>query len=279
MSLCYSNGKFLPLNECSLPITDLSIQRGVGAFESIRIYDGHPFAMTRHLDRLTASAAEAGIEAAEIIKQLPDIIREGIKRDEFPKDGIVKPYITGGDINNKGTFPEPRFFVLFEDVHKPSDDDKKKGVALEPNRMDRAYPIIKSTNYMQGYIPLAKTDKANFEALYITPNGEITESTSSSFFLCGGGKIVTAPVGRVLRGITREIILELAKESGYKVEERCPLESELATAEEAFVTGSVKEVLPVVRVGERIIGNGKPGPVAMHLQHLFTANRRRWIED
>lgn len=278
MSICYCNGKYLPTSECSLPITDLSIQRGVGAFESIRIYDGHPFAMTQHLERLATSALEAGIEAAEIIKGLPEIIREGIEHDGCPKDGIVKPYLTGGDVNNKGHFPNPRLFVLFEEVHKPTDEDKKKGVTLEPNYIERAYPIIKSINYLQGFIPLSKTDKVNFEALYITRDGEITESTSSSFFLCKGGKIVTAPVGRVLRGITREIILTLAREAGYKIDERCPLENELRESQEAFVTGSVKEILPVVRVGDQIVGNGKPGPVSMHLQHLFTANKARWTE-
>ena len=278
MSICYCNGKYMPTEECSLPVSDLAIQRGVGAFESIRVYDGHPFAMTQHLERLATSTAESCIEAADIIKSLPDIIREGIRQKDCPQDGIVKPYITGGDVNNKGHFPAPRLFVLFEDAHRPTDEERKKGVALEPNRVERAYPIIKGTNYLQGFIPLTKTNKESFEALYITREGEITESTSSTFFLCLNGRLVTAPVGRVLRGITREILISLAKNAGYKIEERCPLESELKDAQEAFLSGSVKEILSIVRIGEQIIGNGKPGPVAQHLQHLFTANKSRWME-
>ena len=101
---------------------------------------------------------------------------------------------------------------------------------------------------------------------------------SSNFFICKEGKIVTAPVGKVLKGVTRDIILTLAAENGFKVEERCPRESELAEADEAFITGSVKEVLPVVRIGAVKIGKGRPGPVAQALRHLFVKNKGRWMD-
>ncbi len=279
MALCYYNEKFSPVAECALPLTDMAIQRGVGAFESIRIYEGTPFAMTQHLERLAGSAAGSGIMAEPIIKRLPEIIREGIALpDNKNFDGLVKPYITGGDVNNKGSFPSPRFFVIFDGVHKPTDDEKRNGIALEPNHVARPFPLIKSTNYLFGLIPLSKAQKVNFETLYITPEGEITEAMSSNFFLCKGGKIITAPVGKVLKGVTRDIIITLARENGFQVEERCPLESELAEADEAFITGTVKEILPVVRVGTRQIGSGRPGPVAQNLQHIFLKNQHRWMD-
>ena len=279
MSICYYNGKFSPITECALPLTDMAIQRGVGAFETIRIYEGAPFAMTQHLERLDGSAAGSGIMAEPIIKRLPEIIREGIALpDNKNFDGLVKPYITGGDVNNKGSFPNPRFFVIFDEVHKPTDDEKRNGIALEPNHVARPFPLIKSTNYLFGLIPLSKAQRGNFETLYITPEGEITEAMSSNFFLCKGGKIITAPVGKVLKGVTRDIIITLARENGFQVEERCPLESELAEADEAFITGTVKEILPVVRVGAQQIGSGRPGPVAQNLQHIFLKNRHRWMD-
>ncbi len=278
MAICYFNGKFAPVSECAIPVTDMSIQRGVGAFESIRVYEGRPFAMMPHLERLAGSASGAGIEASEIIARLPELIKEGLKRDDTPKDGLAKPYLTGGDVNNKGHFPNPRFFIIFDDVHRPTAEELRDGIALEPNRQNRPYPLIKSTNYLFGLIPLSKSTSGNFESLYITPEGEITEAMSSNFYICIDGKIVTAPVGKVLKGVTRDIILTLAHEANFKVEERCPLESELARADEAFITGSVKEVLPVVKVGDLKIGNGKPGPVALHLQKLFIENRDRWLD-
>ena len=278
MSLCYMNDKFAPASECTLPVSDLVIQRGVGAFESIRLYDGRPFAMSLHLERLANSVKDSGIEADAILSKLPELIREGIRQPGCPQDGLAKPFITGGDVNNKGHFPQPRFFILFEDVHKLTDDEKKQGIALEPNRVDRPYPLVKSINYLFGLMPLSRAERDNFESLYITPAGEITEAMSSNFFLCKDGKLITAPVGRVLKGVTRSVVLTLAKEAGYKIEERCPLESELKEAQEAFITGSVKEVLPVVRIGSQNIGNGKPGPVAQHLQHMFAANKERWLD-
>ena len=147
MALCYYNEKFSPVAECALPLTDMAIQRGVGAFESIRIYDGTPFAMKQHLDRLAGSAAGSGIMAGQIIEKLPGLIRDGLALPENVKfDGLVKPYITGGDVNNKGSFPDPRFFIIFDEVHKPTEEEKKKGIVLEPNHVARPFPLIKSTN-------------------------------------------------------------------------------------------------------------------------------------
>lgn len=162
MALCYYNEKFSPVAECALPLTDMAIQRGVGAFESIRIYDGTPFAMKQHLDRLAGSAAGSGIMAGQIIEKLPGLIRDGLALPENVKfDGLVKPYITGGDVNNKGSFPDPRFFIIFDEVHKPTEEEKKKGIVLEPNHVARPFPLIKSTNYLFGLIPLSKAQKVN----------------------------------------------------------------------------------------------------------------------
>ncbi|NLV81756.1 MAG: aminotransferase IV [Synergistaceae bacterium] len=279
MAVCYYDGKFMPVSECTIPVTDMSIQRGVGAFDSIRVYDGRTFAIAAHLKRLEGSAIGSGVDIGEIFTKLPTIIKEGLKRDDAPKNGIVKPYITGGDINNKGHFPNPRFFVIFDDLHRPTSEERKNGVALEPNRVGRAFPLIKSTNYLCGLIPLSKRDDSFFESLYITPEGEISEAMTSNFFLCIDGKVITAPVGKVLKGVTRDIVLTLAEENGIEVIERCPLESELAKAEEAFTSSSIKEVLPIVKVGEQIIGDGKPGPITLRLHNLFTANIHRWLDE
>lgn len=257
----------------------MAVQRGVGVFESIRVYDGLPFALRRHIERLAESAAGAGIMAASVIEKLPAVIREGLARPENKSfDGLVKPYITGGDVNDGGRFPAPRFFAVFDEVHKLTEAERQSGIVLEPNRVSRPFPLIKSTNYLPAFVPLAKAPAGVFETLYITDDGEITEAMSSNFFICKEGRIITAPAGRVLAGVTREIVLALARESGYQVEERCPRESELAEADEAFVTGTVKELRSVVRVGARQIGNGRPGPTARELHRLFVENRGRWLE-
>jgi len=151
-----------------------------------------------------------------------------------------------------------------------------KGVLLLPVDGGRHIPGVKSVDYMFSYTGYGKRHDA-YEILYC-PDGEITEAAHSTFFLYKGGTLVTAPLSRVLKGTTRDIILQLAREKGMKVEERCPLVSELPEADEAFITGSVKEVVPVVRIGDQAVGSGKPGPVTRMLHHTFLEEIVRWLE-
>ena len=267
----------MPLEECRIPVTDLAIQRGVGVFDSIRTYGKNIFALKEHIERLSESAKRCGMEAEKIINELPDIIKKGVNHDSAPDgDMVVKAYITGGCINDHGHFPEPAFSVIFEKAHVLTSEELRNGVALKPIYKERPFPETKSTNYLAGYMTMRGAKPNEFEALYIV-NGEITESSTSSFFLCKDGKIITAPVGKVLRGITREILITLLKENNFVVEERCPLESELSSADEAFISGSVKEILPIIKVGDQTIGNGHPGPVSQHIHKLFLSNLDRWM--
>ncbi|NLX74859.1 MAG: aminotransferase IV [Synergistaceae bacterium] len=279
MTVCYYNGEFMPISECAIPVTDMSIQRGVAAFDSIRVYDGRSFAAGAHLKRLEESALGSGIEIGDIFTKLPQVIKDGLKRNDVPKNSVIKAYVTGGDINDRGHFPNPRFFVIFDKLNTPTEEERRNGVALKPNRAGRSFPLIKSTNYLFGLIPLSERDDTFFESLYITEDGEISEAMTSNFFLCKEGKFYTAPVGKVLKGVTRDIVLTVASENGIEIIERCPLESELAEADEAFTSSSIKEVLPIVRVGTHVIGNGKPGPLTLRLHKLFLDNIHRWLDD
>jgi branched-chain amino acid aminotransferase len=280
MSICYINGEWRPVGECSLPVTDLVIQRGVGVFDSLRIYDRRAMAVSAHMTRLSDSARSAGINVADgsVIRGLTDAVREGVKRPDCPDGGncLAKVYITGGDENAHGLFPRPRSFVILEGGPEISPDEYRTGVALQPTTERRPYPLVKSINYLFGLMQGAGRDDV-LECLYC-PDGRVTETLRSSFFICHDGKIITAPLGEVLGGVTRSIVLELAREDGFTVEERCPETRELATCDEAFLTSSWKEVMPVVRVGETRIANGKPGPVAAHLQKLFRENFGRWLD-
>jgi branched-chain amino acid aminotransferase len=261
-------------------VTDLVIQRGVGVFDSVRIYDGKAFALTAHMKRLEKSARLARIDVGDgaVIEKMTEVVREGAKRPDCPDGGncIAKAYITGGDVVEHGQFPKPRHFVIFESGGNISTDDYKNGVALQPTDEGRPCPLTKSINYLVGLIQGSGRDDI-YECLYC-PDGKVTETLRSSFFICRDGKIITAPVGTVLEGVTRGIIIGLARENGFNVEERCPDVSELAKADEAFLTSSWREVLPVVRVGETAIGSGKPGPVAARLRQLFKANLDKWLD-
>ena len=274
MALCYMDGTFLPLEKASVPVSDYIILRGVGVFESICTFRRRPLMLTPHLERLGRSAQSAGISLPLSLDEIKEIVREGISR--VADECLARPYVTGGDVFHQGIFPSPRFFILFEKVQKPAPEVYDRGVMLLPVDEGRRIPGVKSVDYMFSYTEYSKNRDA-YEILY-APEGEITEASHSTFFLYRRGTLITAPLSRVLRGTTRDIILQLAREGGMKVEERPPLLSEVAEAEEAFITGSVKEVVPVVRVGDQKVGKGTPGPVTRMLHHTFLEEIVRWLE-
>ncbi|HCR37999.1 MAG: Aminotransferase class IV [Synergistales bacterium 57_84] len=275
MVICYADGLFKELNEISLPLSDLAFQRGIGVFETIRTYDRRPMALTPHLERLASSAAGCRIALPLPLEDMKGIIRKGI--DLVDGEVKIRPFITGGDaFDNELGFTRPRLFIFFEPLCPLPEKDYSKGISLHP--VDQARPManIKSINYLESFLPLAEDPEA-LEVLYC-PGGEITESSHSNAFMVIGGKIVTAPEERVLPGTMRSMTLEMARDAGFSVEKRCPLREELPLCTEFFITGSIKEILPVVRIGKTTVGGGKPGPVSAHLRRLYLQNLGRWGE-
>ncbi len=275
MVVCYADGVFTELEKASLPLSDLAFQRGIGVFETIRTYDGRLMALTPHLERLASSARQCRIALPLPIEEMKDIIRQGIKL--FGVEGRARPFITGGDVlDREQGFTKPRFYVFFEPLGAPPDRSYREGVALHPVNASRPMASIKSINYLGSYGFLHEDPEA-IEILYCGA-GEITESSHSNAFMVSDGKIVTAPGARVLPGTMRGMTLEMAREAGFSTEERCPMVDELKSCSEFFITGSVKEILPVVRIGRTTIGGGKPGPVSAHLRKLYLQNLERWME-
>lgn len=274
MSVVYFEGKFCPLNSVCIPVSDLAIQRGVGVFDSLRTLGRRPLALSLHLDRLEHSLKEAGIALPATREEIERVVREGIYRME--EETSIRIYVTGGDRCEGGRFPSPRWFVMFEPMHRIDPSATSAGVTLWPLPHERPLPLLKSINYMAAFVERGLHPEA-FEILYC-PGGEITEATSSNAFMVTEGKLVTAPLERVLSGVTRAFVLELAREAGYRIEERCPTLEELPQAREFFITGSVKEIVPVVRIGTTRIGDGRPGPVTQHLTQLLASSLERWVE-
>ena len=274
MKLCYVNGKFVNPSEALLPISDLIIQRGIGVFETISTYQKRPLMLTAHLERLLTGAKNSYIRPPLGIVEMRDIVRAGIA--QLDEELLIKVYLSGGDTFDRVSgFTNPRFFITYDLLDLPPREFYENGIRLEPIDEGRDDPSTKSIDYRKAYA-LAPHDE-HTEILYC-PGGEITESAHSSFFLYLGNTLVTAPLTRVLKGTTRQAILELARRIGLTVEERCPLLSELPQATEAFITGSVKKILPVVRIGTQIVGNGRPGPMTARLLDLYLEHIVEWLE-
>ncbi|MDR1731467.1 MAG: aminotransferase class IV [Synergistaceae bacterium] len=274
MKLCYIDKRFVSPTEALLPVTDLIIQRGIGVFESISTWRKRPLMLTPHLERLLTGAKNSYIHPPLGIEEMREIIREGISK--LDEELLIKAYLSGGDVFDRVRgFTEPRFFVTFEALDIPPASLYENGIRLEPIDDGRNDPSTKSIDYRRAYT-LSPYDE-HAEILYC-PEGEITESGHSSFFLCIGDTLLTAPLTRVLKGTTRQAVIDLAYRAGLNVEERCPLLTELPQASEAFITGSVKKILPVVRIGAQIIGNGRPGPWTRRLSDLYLEHIEEWLE-
>jgi branched-chain amino acid aminotransferase len=230
--------------------------------------------LTPHLERLLTGAKNSYIRSPLGIAEMREIIREGIA--QLDEELLIKVYLSGGDVFDRvDGFVEPRFFVTFEDLDLPPAAFYENGIRLEPVDDGREDPATKSIDYRRAYTLSPHDEHA--EILYC-PHGEITESGHSSFFLCFGDTLATAPLTRVLKGTTRQVVIDLARRSGLNVEERCPLLVELPRATEAFITGSVKKILPVVRIGAQIVGDGRPGPQTKRLYELYLKHIEEWLE-
>jgi branched-chain amino acid aminotransferase len=274
MKLCYINDGFVAPSDALLPVTDFIIQRGVGLFEAVATHQRRALMLTPHLERLLEGAERAMIRPPFGLAAMRDIVREGIA--QLNEELLVKVYLSGGDVFDPMLgFTASRFFVIYDALNLSPEELYGSGVRLHPANERRIEPSVKSIDYLKAYTLLP--GDGSFEVLYC-PDGEITESTHSSFFLFIDGTLVTAPLTRVLEGTVRQIVLNLAQRIGMSVEERCPLLSELPRASEAFITGSVKKILPVVQVGTQVIGNGRPGAQTKRLSDLYLERLVEWLE-
>ncbi len=278
MDLCYIDEKYMPLAQASLPVTDMIIQRGLGVFETLYCPDKKILALEAHLDRLFDSAAKMGLAVPLSRGQITSIIKEGVRRfDGNPC--MARVYITGGDsmAPQDGLFRGRCFFMFLQGHVLPQELYDHRGVGLFLLPQERFFPTVKTVNYSAA-LRLNAAHPQAMEALYC-PDGQITECMSSNFFLWVGDRLVTAPLSRVLAGTSRGIVLTVAREAGYTVEERCPTLAELWKAQEAFLCASSRLVLPVTSIDGKPIGSGCAGPRTVELRQRVMANLSRWLTD
>lgn len=265
-SYCYLNGKILPLANARLPLNDLGILRGYGVFDFLRTYNSKPFLLNEHLIRLQNSTREIGLTLPLSLTKLKAIIAELLAKNGYTESHI-RIVLTGGPSTDGITPSSPTLFILIEECKPLSQTLYEKGIKLMTHEYLRSTPRAKTTNYIEAIKLQKKKKRASaFEILY-TIEGKILECTTSNFFLLRGPTLVTAK-NDVLIGTTRNLVIFLAKKH-FTVEERDILVSELETTDEAFITATNKEILPVVKIDNQVIGNGKVGPNTKRLIEQF----------
>lgn len=269
MDIYYIDGQFVDEDEAVVSAKDIVVLRGFGVFDSLITYNKRPFRLKEHVERLQNSAKYIGLEIDPSNEEICRITEETIKRNTHHEESKIRIIYTGG-ISSDGVTPEGNgsLMVMVTPRRKLPDHWYTDGVKIITVDIERILPFAKSTTYLSAIYALGQARQQNaIESVYIDRHNRVLEGTTTNFFMFRDNKLITAGKD-ILPGITRSVILELA-DGNYELEIRDIDKSELASAEEIFITASNKEVVPVVQVNDLTIGNRKPGPQTQRLMQLF----------
>lgn len=276
--IIYLDGKFVPESEAKVSVFDHGLLYGDGVFEGIRAYNGRVFRLDEHIDRLYDSAKTIDLKVPLTKEEFKEALLETLRRNNF-KDAYIRPIVTRGK-GDLGLDPRkcsvPTVIIIPTNWGAMYGDLYEKGlsaitVSVRRNACDALPPNVKSLNYLNNILAKIEANyKGGDEAIFLDPQGHITEGSGDNLFLVKDGALITPHTLNNLRGVTRHVVLEVAASLGLTVVERDLGYFDVYTADEVFVTGTAAEIGPIVKVDGRVIGNGKPGPVTKQLMAGFS---------
>jgi len=270
----YLNGKFVPEDQAAVSVFDHGLLYGDGVFEGIRAYNGRVFKLHEHIVRLYNSAKTIMLEIPISQQEMEEVVLETCRRNNLA-DAYIRLVVTRG-VGDLGLDPakckKPTIFCIAASIQLYPEEFYKKGlemvtVATPRNLPEACNPSVKSLNYLNNiYAKIEATLAGVPEAIMLSANGYVAEATGDNIFIVSGNTLITPPVYLgILEGITRNTVIELARQRGIEVQEKVFTRHDIFTADECFLTGTAAECIPVVRVDGRVIGNGKPGKITWEL--------------
>ena len=272
--LGFYDGKIIDINQPVVTLEDRGHQFGDGVYEVVVTYNGKYYALTEHLERFERSCAELSIVPSYSRQEIIDICHRLLDKAQFP-EAMVYLQWTRGASPRAHAFPlntKASFSATIRPKKSPSADFFERGVKLVAVPDERWLRCdIKSLNLLGSVLAKQKAVGAGcFEALLVRENKFVTEGSSSNSFAVKDGVIYTAPRGNyILAGITRAIVISLAAKLGLEVREEFVTPEFYAQADEVFLTGTTTEVMPVIMIDEKQIGNGQVGPLTKKLLKAF----------
>ena len=270
MSIYYVDGVFVDSDQAVIPVDDLAVLRGFGVFELVRTYNGRPFFLKEHIERLHHSAEEIGLHMPWTTAELVDIVKVSLAKNSY-REANIRIVVTGGSSPDFITPQDkPRLLVLISSLPALPQNWYREGVKIITRVTNRFKPGVKSINYIPATVALEEArQKGAIEALYLDRQDYVLEGTPSNIFAFLGNTLVT-PGRDILSGITRQVVLDVAVKH-FKVQIRNIARRELLEADEVFITGTNKGIVPVVQVDDTRIGNGTPGPLTQQLTNDLAA--------
>ena len=283
--IVYLNGSLIPRNQASISALDYGFLYGYGLFETMRAYEGRVFRLDRHLSRLARSVEILGmsIQTAE----LEDAVMDTVRANKLSNARIrITISIGEGDmVPDPGTCEKPTVLITAADYQPFSQQVYQKGFRAVVSSICRnsqsLLSRLKSANYLESMLARQEARKAGVdEALCLNEKGFLAEASMSNVFLVDNGTLKTPGLGSgILPGITREAVLELAPQLGTNTLEQDIQLGELMNAEEAFLTNSLMEVMPLTEVDSKPVGSGIPGAVTVKLMATYKELVQRDIGD
>ena len=281
----YINGKLYPKEEAKVSVFDHGLLYGDGVFEGIRCYNGNIFKLEEHVDRLYDSAEAISLQIQLTRDQLKDAVVSTLKANNL-KDSYIRLVVTRG-VGKLGLDPfnceSSQLIIITDTIQLYSKELYENGldaiiVQTIRNHSNALNPTIKSMNYLNNI--LAKIECLNAgaaEGIMLNTDGYVAECTGDNIFIVKDNEIITPPVSAgILIGITRNVVIELAKETGVTVKEEQMTQDDLFNADECFLTGTAAEIIAVASIDGRKIATGKPGKITLSLlkkyQELTTAH-------
>ena len=280
----YLSGQLVDKEQAVVSVFDHGLLYGDGVFEGIRVYGGRVFLLKEHIDRLYESAKAIRLTIPLSPAEMIQATNDTVAANQI-SDGYVRLVVTRGvgslglDIRNTS---HPQTIIIADTITLFPDEIYKNGMHLITASTIRNHPAalparIKSLNYLNNILAkIEGTDAGSVETLMLNHKGEVAECTADNVFILKNGVLKTpsADAG-ILEGITRNAVLRLAREAGIPTLETTLIRHDLYVADEMFLTGTAAEVVPVVSLDGRIIGDGQPGPITRRLLELFHEFTRR----
>jgi D-alanine transaminase len=274
--LAYVNGDIMDLEEATIPILDRGFLFGDGIYEVIRIYQGVPFGLDRHLQRLQNSARSIMLNLPHTMGTFEDLILDLVEESGI-KEGWVYMQVTRGVAPRAHAFPEnvdPTLVMFVKALPEDSGGQAKAGASVV-KIPDQRWLLcnIKSVSLLANVLAKEQATRMGaYECILHRPDGSVTEGASCNVFAVIDGVVRTHPADNlVLPGITRDYVLEICADEGIPFNESAFSVEDLKGASEIFLTGTVSEITPVVKVDNTIVGDGTPGPVTTRIASAYAA--------
>lgn len=274
----YINGQFFAPDEAKISVFDHGLLYGDGVFEGLRIYNGKVFRMAQHLRRLYDSAKAIHLAIPMSVAETEQAVLDTVKESGL-SDGYIRLVITRG-AGSLGLGPErtsnPQTIIIVDKISLYPQEFYENGLEIITastirNHPGALSPRIKSLNYLNNIMAKIEGSKAGcLEALMLNHKGEVAECTADNIFIVRDGKLLTPPTDAgILDGVTRDAVLEIARDAQIPAFEKTLTRHDVYVADECFMTGTAAEIISVVKIDDRLIGDGKPGPVTRKLKELF----------